>query len=453
MMKKLIFSLGISFMTLVAAAQFTFEKQYPFYQQAFADVVFSQDDGFVMAFIGQKDKLYFCLIKTDLDGDTLWTKDYDFNITSFGNTVGTQDSEGNMYVSFYRGSKNLAKFSPSGDLIWSTYVDNYSFEMQLTGNTLWMATKGCYLYTMDAATGDSIWRSERFADELGEATVFSMAVKDNGEAVITASYHDGFTGLPFENDFYYRPAGSDTLATFELQTNLPVILYDSKAVGDEILSVGSYHEPNCPPSISYVFRYLTDGTIVSISEQVFPYYCGFYKYVINNDNRLVILGAAFDYNTSHIMLHSRSMEGDSLWTQMIGNDSTTAWDLKLAPDGGYVACGARDQTWDIVQPYLFKTNSLGIITSTSIPADEPVYSVYPNPAYKSVVFEAPLTAQGRPAMDRGVIILTNTLGKVCVEMPITSNKTIVNIEKLKRGLYFYTISNSRQTLSGKLMVR
>ena len=95
-------------------------------------------------------------------------------------------------------------------------------------------------------------------------------------------------------------------------------LNDSKAIGDEILSVGNYYDPNCPSNTAYVVRFLPDGTVSSIVGQTFPFYCGFNKYVIDADNRLVILGYASYQNGTRNMLHSMRMEGDSIWTQFMG---------------------------------------------------------------------------------------------------------------------------------------
>ena len=445
-MKTNLLALAFSLVSMVVTAQSTFEKKYPYYEKAFADVVFTQDDGFVMAFISEKDKLYFSLLKTNLQGDTVWTRDYDFNITSRGNTVGTQDSEGNMYVSFWGGSQNLAKLNSAGDILWSGFLDNYTYEMQLTGNTLWIATHGCYLYRMDALTGDSLWRSAQFAHDNGmESSVTSMAVTESGEAVVTASYISGYTGLPFENDFYHLAVNSDTLVVFELQTNIPLMMNDSKIEGNSVLSVGTYHDENDPPTTSYIVRYLPDGTVLSITGQSFGNYCVFYDYVINLDNEMVILGVSFGGDTAHILLHSCTLEGDSLWTRMIGNDSVLAWDLKLSADGGYVACGGWDQTYSIVQPYMFKTDPEGIILGAESKVPTPLVTVYPNPADDEVFF----TNNG---LQSGTIVISNLLGKIVAELPIAGTRIVWQTGD-EHGLFLYSIINSSRAQNGKILVK
>ena len=440
----------ISFLTFIFCLQTSltaqnFERAYPFYTEAFADAVFTQDDGYLSAFASRKDKFYLSLIKTDLYGDTLWTKDHDLGLTSMGNTVGTQDSEGNIYLTADMGSQNLVKIDQNGNILWSKYYQFTKQCLELNNGFLWMATYGCYLYKLDAATGDSLWRSDPFGNTYNYGIPTSLAFLDDGNIVITAHMYSLTINTP-STDFYKFDPNTNSITKFELDTDIKFVIRDSEGVGNEIWSIGNLFSYNNPTHNAYFIRYSADGDIILLAEHIFDYYSGFRKLLVKDNNEIVILGSAFYTNPSYYntILYFMTAEGETNWTTILGNEDHIPVDLQKASDGGYLIGSAIKDQFDHVQPYLLKTDSLGLITSVSDLHPTFEFSIYPNPAHDYLTIES-------PGIISGTISLFNSYGQKCREIAINNERSTIAVQNLNKGIYFCII-NSGSAYSCKTII-
>lgn len=103
-MKRLFFTIFSVLIFLSVSAQTTFVKSYDIYKSAFSDLVFAQDDGYLMAMVSLKvDKYYLSFIKTNLNGDISGSLGHLIAETSITSNKTTWDcSSAKEGVYFYR---------------------------------------------------------------------------------------------------------------------------------------------------------------------------------------------------------------------------------------------------------------------------------------------------------------------------------------------------------------
>lgn len=440
-MRKLFFTFLALSVISTTFSQVTFEKSYPFYM-GYGDVVFAQDDGYLMALIGIKQQQHlFTLIKTDLNGDTLWTRDFDMGLQHTTDVIGTIDEAGDMYFIFSEDTTHLIKVSETGNLLWSRYTDGYFTEIQWKNDILWMCSQGCYLYKIDPATGNTLWKSNRFAFEDWFTFVpTSLSITDDNEVVITVSQMDIYMGFLLNSEFFRLTENTDTVEQFYPVFQDEYLLMDSEVIDNEIYSIGGLSQFNSQTNV--MVKYLIDGTVLSESRYVYPFNVGFYKMVINNDQ---ITGLGGVQSSTPILLHSMSLNGDSLWTQFLGSEVTYGFDLNLAADGGYVISGnLENNSGSQSYPYLFKTNSMGIITNQSI-VESHNFTISPNPAKNLAV----LKTEG---ISNGTVTIISTTGQIISQIPVTGLQTTLDLSKFQPGVYICTVNSVQKNGVCKLVV-
>ncbi|HLO91180.1 MAG TPA: T9SS type A sorting domain-containing protein [Lentimicrobium sp.] len=447
-MKQIFATLTALLLFISLSGQTTFQKSYGFYYSAFPDLVFSQDDGYLMALVSFKDKYYMSFVKTDLNGDTLWTKDVDAGLTYGSQLYGNDDQLGNIYI--YTGHYKLFKFDKNANLKWEKSLTDPIRKFFVKDNILWGCSHpyhGNYLYKFDATTGDSLWRSQIFNYDPeiwlnSDAT--SIVATNNGNVVITISYINPFEGFPMQTKFFLFPANSTEPVSFTFPYNKDFVVRESKSIGNDIISIASNVGYNVDDNICYFIKYSSDGTLQTFSEKHFGYpEIGLFKLVITQQNEVVAMGNSITQTYPNLMLHCFSMNGDSLWTQFPGNTDLWAGDIKLAADGGFILTGSHYRSSDDT-PYLIKTSPLG--TLNAIHENNPLQAVvYPNPASDFITFNTPSITSGK-------LIIMDATGKICARKDITSNKTTWYCKFENPGVYFYQIINEKQSLTGKFVV-
>ncbi len=450
-MKRILLTITALMFVLSLSPQTTFERTYEMYNSAFSDLVFCQEDGYLMAMISLKDKYYLSLVKTDLNGDTLWTKDHDRGIQGLTDLVGTEDEQGNIYIGSRLGNENLLKLDKDGNIIWAKMYSTTKREMIVKNNILWVcgnAFPGNYLFKIDANTGDSIWRSNIFhVDFSGGATSHgtSIALTENNEVIVTVSYSNSFEPFLEQTAFFKLLPNSNDIIEFSLNITDPFVVIDTKNFGNELISVANPVGYLSNNSI-YFIRYTSDGTILAYKEEVFGYNNAIlYKCVITDDNNVVAMGGAVTGSQSgHIMLHAFSMNGDSLWTELLGNYEQTGWDLKIAGDNGFIITGGEEFQANY-KPFLIKTNSLGVLNAIPEMAGLSL-KAYPNPASGNVTIEI-------PGIRSGNIIIYNSMGAVCCELNIVGEKTVWDCNNYQPGIYAYSVISNGSFVSGKIVVK
>jgi len=451
-MKKSLLVLTSFLFALSVMGQVTFEKTYNIGISAISGFVASQDDGYLMAMITLRpDDHYLTFVKTDLNGDSLWIKDYYIGHVINETLTGVEDEEGNIYILPNSEVTDVMKFDEDANMIWGKKYTCRKRRLAVKDNILWVTGDqgtGNYLFKIDAGTGDSLWRSELFNEisYYSSSVATSVAVLENNDVIVTAS-QTNFQGLMLPSSFYRLPADSNEMVQFNLSTNELFVVSDTKALGNEIISVANVSPYPSGQSYSYFLRYTSDGTINNITKENLGYpTILIYKCIITNENQVVESGQIFTGpGTGNVILHCLSMDGDSLWTHLYGNRQTNPWDLILAGDNGFVLTGGMETVYDQYKPYLLKTDMMGLLTGLKKIGDNTDIVVYPNPAVDEVFF---LT----PGIQKGTITIFDSKGRICTELPIQGEQTSWPCTFFPKGLYLYRIEYGGEISTGKLVV-
>lgn len=441
-MKNIIFAFILSFSGLISNAQESFYKTYPFYNFTEKIMVFAWEDGYTIAVVAAKDTFCLSIIRTNLEGDTLWTKDYDIGFFSTNaNLRGTSDGEGNIYLSLTQTNKNLLKIDQNGIIVWFKDYPFLQHIIKYGNDFLWAITNtgGKSLYKINPNTGDTLWKSQPFGSE-GFNT--SMAIKQNGDITVTTNHYTGNMSFVRVNTL---PVDSSEFGSVVLPGAHNVVISDTKYIGDELISVG--YQPsinNTPYDNNHFYRYLPDGTIHSSKIMELGCLASYtVSFVINQNNQLVALGYCLDGWYSEAVLQCLTLDFDKLWTKRFEN---IYWyqNIELCEDGGYIISLVTNGP-DGVQPCLIKTNIEGNYVSNSAVNANSTISVYPNPANEMVYFDGNNLLQG-------TITIYDVLGKSIITIEMNGGKATWETSTIKKGVYIYHFISSKGIKTGKILI-
>ncbi|RLD61252.1 MAG: hypothetical protein DRJ05_03030 [Bacteroidetes bacterium] len=143
-----------------------------------------------------------------------------------------------------------------------------------------------------------------------------------------------------------------------------------------------------------------------------------------------------------------------------GPEATVTWDLGWEGTANIVVMAMNDcdtTEWS----ELHHTEVFTCLGLEELWAGGVGMKVYPNPGRGFVVFEfsPPIIPPrgGRLSLEEGVVVIFDVFGQKVAELPITSEKTVWNTDKVKDGIYFYRVDPARagegEVLSGKVMVQ
>ena len=442
-MKKLNFTILMLTLVISLHAQSEFEKTYDFYTRATADVLFTQNDGYLIVHQNRLDKAYLSLIKTDFKGDTLWTKNHDIGTLQGFFTWGTSDENGNLFITC-DGSKQVIKMNPLGEIIWSKSFPRLGKKLlQYYNNKLWMAVEGTYLYKIDPQNGDSLWRSSMISESTNLHTFpTAMTIMPNEDIILAVSFLDLMLG--YSSNMLFRCNEITNAIPLSLQPYQKVFLRDMKVVAGQIWAVGnSFSSPWSMNDGLLFIKFTSEGNVISSNDKKFTNSRYFTNFIINADGNIVSLGESSEVHPK-LYLYCMSSNFDSLWTREFAGSDYYGQQLKLANDNGYVISGWIESN-NIITPFLKKTNSLGLILTL----DDRIYhndiNVYPNPASDVITF----TTKG---LDNGNLKLYNSIGKPVLQRKITGNKITVNASTFVKGVYYYSIETEKGVHSGKIFI-
>ena len=160
------------------------------------------------------------LIKTDGNGDTLWIKKYTINNHELGLTSGQQTTDGGYIITGTTGSNisgfkvYLIKTNGYGDTIWTkTYGESH----QSHGNSVQQTTDGGYIITGYTTYGACLIKTDGNGDTLwtktyGEGCGFSVQQTSDGGYIITGLTRNITTST--DNTYLIKTDGNgDTLWT------------------------------------------------------------------------------------------------------------------------------------------------------------------------------------------------------------------------------------------------
>ncbi|MFH2143852.1 MAG: T9SS type A sorting domain-containing protein [Bacteroidota bacterium] len=245
------------------------------------------------------------LIKTDSYGDTLWTKIFAGAENDKGNSVKQTNDGGYIVAGLYDLNICLIKTNATGDTLWTKNLGG------TRGNSVQQTTDLGYIVAGDNGGGAYLAKTNIFGDTLWTKTFasfygFSVQQTTDGGFIIAGQTNPS----PLNLSLIKTDSNGDTLWT--------------KVYGGSGWDAG------------YSVQQATDG-----------------GYIVAG------LTGSYGAGGSDVWLIKTDVNGDSLWTKKYGG---TTWDwghsISKTTDGGYIiAC--EKQTATETNVYLIKTDSLG----------------------------------------------------------------------------------------------
>ncbi|MBN4051482.1 hypothetical protein JYU16_01575, partial [bacterium AH-315-M05] len=331
-MKKLLFTAALAgAIALNANAQVTFQKTYgeTSFEERGYSVQQTADGGYIMTgelrwVFGEGNGDVF-LVKTDANGDTMWTKVYGGPWNEYGKSV-DQTADGGYIVAGYTQS-----FGAGG---WDIYL----IRTDLNGDTIWTKTYGGsgseYGYSVQqTADGGFIVTGSTSSYGAGSGDVYLIKTDANGDTLWTKTY--GESGL----EFAY---------SVRQTTDLGYIITG----GTNSFGAGSYD----------VYLIKTDANGDTLWTKTYGGTGSDYAWDVQQtaDNGYVIIGGTAFGTGGDVYLIRTDANGDTLWTKTYGSAGyEEGYSVQQTTDGGYIIGGYTDMGAGGGDYYLVKTDAGG----------------------------------------------------------------------------------------------
>ncbi len=436
----------------------------------------TSDDGFIIAgYKYQSGQYDLYLIKTDENGDTLWTKVYD--ITSEQAVSVQQTTDHGYILTGFGDISNMQVFAMKtdslGDSIWTGYYGSggishrgYAVEQTsdgnyiLTGYTDNVITRfDLFLVKIDSL-GDTLWT--RCYGGLGYDEGRSIHRTTDGGYIVSGR-KDSDT-IPTDFDIYLVKTDSlgDTLWTREYGGPGSENGYSVRQTFDGGYIVAGYTD-SYGPSQANIYLLKTDGIGDTLWTKVYGYSGSDYARSVRQtaDSGYIIVGYT-DYPSGYedIWLLRTDTNGDTLWTQRYGgSDDDRAYCVDLTSDHGYIivgrtysfGAGERDVYLIKIAPDTFNIEENQIMSPEISSLD-----IFPNP------FRDRTDIRWQMTDDRKVDLeIYNVSGRLVRQWDdrtirpsnrVTWNGTDDYDKKLPNGIYFVQLKGKDFTSTKKILL-
>jgi hypothetical protein len=364
-------------------------------------------------------------VKTDSNGDTLWSRTYGGTDTDIAESVVQTNDEGYAIAGYTRNQTSnlwqmyLMKTNIIGDTLWIRSYEApgnraaYSVDQTIGGGYIicgWNpfgsgSESDIYLIRTDVL-GNVLWTTSYGGD--GEEAAFDVHQTMDGGFII-AGWTDSF-GAGY-GDFY---------------------LVKTDSVGDTLWT-NTYGG--------------TDGE-------------GAYSVKETSDGGYVLAGVTYSFGAQNgdMYLVRTNPQGDTLWTLSYGGpDAEYGYSIDLTSDGGYIIAGAVSGEWD-TDALLVKTGPDTSATHApsiewvSHPLDFALHPAYPNPFNPTTTISFDLPLQSKVSMN-----IYNILGqRVAVLMngyalPGT-HRLLWDASDLPSGIYFVRMESGKSMQTQKVVL-
>ena len=373
-------------------AQITFERTYGGADEDFGTSVQQTSDGGFIAtgytYSYGAGELDLWLIKTDANGDTMWTRTFGGDNDEFGHSVQLTRDGGYIVAgetrSFGYSDFYLVKTDEDGDETWTRVISSgHGGDL---GNSVQQAADGGYVI---AGTAD--------ADDLGFGLVCIARTDSCGETLWTRTFGTGM-------DYGYSV---------------------QQTVDGGFIVAGGTRSFGAGSCDVWLLKVSSDGeTLWTKTYGGAQYDCGF-SVQITAESGFAIAGCLDPGNTGggDVYLVRTDERGDTLWTRTYGGSQyDIGYSVGQTADGGYIIAGSTNSLGagrDDV--YLIKTNAVGdtFWTRTFGGVDDDWASSVQQTADGGYIIAGVTESYGSGNADF-YLIKTDSMGNVAVAEPNTS---------------------------------
>ncbi|MEL7220122.1 MAG: T9SS type A sorting domain-containing protein [Bacteroidota bacterium] len=424
------------------------------------DVIQTADHGYVV--VGEVDlptgaiRHYIWLLKTDNDGNLLWSKIYNEPdvVDQKGRTV-TEAANGDLFVVGAANNKAIVlKTDAQGEPLWTKeYGGNgvnvfHDASQDMEENLILVGEReevqGSNQHEVWAmlinTEGDSLWSKTYFEPSFyGTAATVISPLPDNNYLLVGHRNNQGFSlkisgadGTPIWSNLYQFSVGDQIFAATPTQEGTKLIfggnntgfagfsptLFETNLVGESAVSINYTPTPF--------------GTITALQP--------------TSNNGILMTGSSYDFWS--IMGSNRTG-----FAAKLNHDFTLAWSLTFPDsldkqgaaiiedtDGSTIIVGSRNGgIW---------LKKIGATTNTASIQQEDI-QLYPNPAQRNIHISLP-SDLADSELD---VIFYDAKGVLVFRQKLITPKNQIHLPDLAAGVYNYTIGNeSKRWKLGKLVL-
>ena len=502
-----------AFFGLSTHAQITFVKSYYnsifYYGRSFTNSgQQTSDGGYIMLNYDLKEipPYYMTLIKTNADGDTLWTRIY---ANYFGYSV-IQTNDGGYIISgtnqdstIGRAHVCLIKTNSSGDTLWTKCygsINNvagfYGYSVKQTNDNGYIVVGASdsadyglpdVLLIKTNSIGDTIW-TKTYGGSNNDFAVSVELTSDGGYIITggTSSFGNGRVYLIKTNSMgdilwtkHYGSSGGWDAGYSVKQTS-----------DDGYIIAGIYNQ---------IYYYLIKTNSIGDTLWTKTYFCEVFNVNDSEDEAYnvqktseggyIISGSIYNSSgDSYIGLIKTDSTGDILWTSYYVGRIDGPGTFQQTADGGYIifgesiiktdsngnsGCSEYSLPTTIVSFPTHVSNTATIVKSGCIVNNPSIsvesggdtvttvcfsagineiktnyyVSLYPNPTYGTFT----LSYNSQTPILNSQLKIYDVLGQEVYTQLITDNSSIINLPQLSNGVYFYQLTNNTETYRGKFV--
>ena len=426
------------------------------------DVIQTADKGYVM--VGEVDlptgaiRHYLWLVKTDYDGDTLWSKvAHEWAIANESARAIFERPNGDLFIAGSNGQKaRVWKYNANGDSLWTRdfggdginafhgMAQNSLGNLILVGqyeDSLASSQQEVWVMGMDT-TGDSLWSQTYFTPSFPSTSAMEIRPLSANDFLISGSI--GGQGFAMEID------GSDGTQvwakTYQFSTGDRLFSAAANEGGTSLLMGGN--GTGFAGHFPILFETDLLGNITDTLGVFSVPFGAIASLAPTLDTGFILTGSTYDFwtNSSDIGFITKLDANHDVEWEFTFADSLDMQGAAIIQDsdGNFVLAGSRQGgLW------------LKKIANPSTSIDEEGLSssrirVYPNPAQHTinVEFLDPIPA------NRLSISFFDMVGSLVSTHPISNSQTHIEVERFPRGIYQYQIHTSRYRFgTGKLILR
>jgi len=443
---------------LIAQPEMVWSQTYG--EGQFSSVIQTDDGGF--ALIGHASDNSFYLVRTDGDGDELWSQTFDDEACNFCYS-GIQTNDGGFVLA--------GSIKPE-----EGFVEALVFKMDEEGELLWSRIYSCdgwdefhdVIQTEDGGLA--------LAGYTGSRSYWLVLTDDEGEEIWSQTYYG--EGRDKCYSVIQTTDGGFALAGKTAQDDIDFLLIRTDENGEELWSqtYGDESSDYCYSAIQ-----TSDGGFALAGESNSRYFrlvrtdeggeelwtqtyhgggqsiC--YSVIQTSDSGFALAGKSGHQNGGADSWLVRTDEnGDSLWSQTYGGEETDySRSVIKTADGGFALAGTTSSyDEDQGRAWLIKTESdptsVPRIIDPELPNEFAIADIYPNPfnSTSTIEYSLPFTSE--------VILSLHDLSGQRVETLVNRRlhagvyRATLDAGDMASGLYFVKLEGSKQVLSRKILL-
>lgn len=419
------------------------------------------------------------LVKFDTDGNRLWATYYGGVADDLGYSVAT-DTQDNVYL-FGRTGSNIGISSGGFQNSVAGFFDNYLVKFDSSGNRIWATYYGGTgsesggsvttdlddnVYITGSTTSTSGIASNGFQNVFGGPTFDAYVAKFNSDGErIWATYYGGETddtgnsitsdseGNIFLNGLTYSLTGISSPNGFQESSQGFGNDYLAKFNSNGMRLCSTYYGPYSNAgynslTVDYFGNIYMTAYTDSISDIA---YNGFQNNFGGGLQDAYLVKFSTCTNCETLFSINISQYGDTLNSTLAPNyqwylndtviPGATNQSLIITQSGYYYVLTTSDSCSFISN--IIETTCLCVGVNENEFAEKIL--IYPNPASTFLTIETKIPAKLNCSVN-------DLIGRVILEMPLTSTKTTIDISTLSKGVYFVVLFQNNEAVSRKKII-